>query len=54
MYCRMMGADGLKHATEAAILAANYISKRLATTTPRCTPVKTATSPTSASWTCAA
>ena len=30
MYCRMMGADGLKHATEAAILAANYISKRLA------------------------
>ena len=30
MYIRMMGADGLKHATEAAILAANYISKRLA------------------------
>ena len=30
MYCRMMGAQGLKHATEAAILAANYISKRLA------------------------
>jgi glycine dehydrogenase len=30
MYCRMMGAEGLKHATEAAILAANYISKRLA------------------------
>jgi glycine dehydrogenase len=30
MYCRMMGADGLQHATEAAILAANYISKRLA------------------------
>ena len=29
MYCRMMGAEGLKHATEAAILAANYISKRL-------------------------
>ena len=29
MYCRMMGADGLKHATEAAILAANYISTRL-------------------------
>ena len=29
MYIRMMGADGLKHATEAAILAANYISKRL-------------------------
>ena len=30
MYCRMMGAKGLKHATEAAILAANYISHRLA------------------------
>ncbi len=30
MYCRMMGADGLQHATEAAILAANYISTRLA------------------------
>jgi glycine dehydrogenase len=30
MYCRMMGAEGLKHATEAAILAANYISHRLA------------------------
>ncbi len=30
MYIRMMGADGLKHATETAILAANYISKRLA------------------------
>jgi len=29
MYCRMMGAEGLQHATEAAILAANYISKRL-------------------------
>ena len=30
MYIRMMGADGLKSATEAAILSANYISKRLA------------------------
>jgi glycine dehydrogenase len=29
MYIRMMGAAGLKHATEAAILAANYISVRL-------------------------
>ncbi|MGQ0709528.1 MAG: aminomethyl-transferring glycine dehydrogenase [Rhodoferax sp.] len=29
MYCRMMGAEGLKQATESAILAANYISKRL-------------------------
>jgi glycine dehydrogenase len=29
MYCRMMGAEGLKAATEAAILSANYISARL-------------------------
>jgi glycine dehydrogenase len=29
MYIRMMGADGLKHATETAILSANYIAHRL-------------------------
>ncbi|TXT37004.1 MAG: glycine dehydrogenase [Comamonadaceae bacterium] len=29
MYCRMMGAKGLKSATEVAILSANYISVRL-------------------------
>ena len=29
MYCRMMGPEGLKHATEVAILSANYISARL-------------------------
>lgn len=29
IYIRMMGADGLRHATEAAILNANYISQRL-------------------------
>ena len=29
MYVRMMGAQGLRHATEAAILNANYISQRL-------------------------
>ena len=29
MYCRMMGAEGLQQATEAAILSANYISHRL-------------------------
>jgi glycine dehydrogenase len=29
MYVRMMGADGLKHATETAILAANYVAARL-------------------------
>ena len=30
MYIRMMGAQGLTHATETAILSANYISRRLA------------------------
>jgi glycine dehydrogenase len=30
MYCRMMGAEGLKSATEISIIGANYISKRLA------------------------
>jgi glycine dehydrogenase len=30
MYMRMMGADGLRHATETAILSANYIAARLA------------------------
>jgi glycine dehydrogenase len=30
MYIRMMGADGLKQATETAILSANYIASRLA------------------------
>jgi glycine dehydrogenase len=29
MYCRMMGPEGLKQATEVAILSANYISTRL-------------------------
>ncbi len=29
MYIRMMGADGLKRATEVAILSANYIARRL-------------------------
>jgi glycine dehydrogenase len=29
MYCRMMGPEGLKRATEIAILSANYISTRL-------------------------
>jgi glycine dehydrogenase len=29
MYCRMMGAEGLKQATEIAILSANYVSARL-------------------------
>jgi glycine dehydrogenase len=34
MYIRMMGAQGLTHATEAAILAANYISTRLGSVYP--------------------
>jgi glycine dehydrogenase len=34
MYIRMMGADGLTQATEAAILAANYISARLSSAYP--------------------
>jgi glycine dehydrogenase len=29
MYCRMMGGEGLRRATESAILAANYVSTRL-------------------------
>ncbi|MGZ5180800.1 MAG: glycine dehydrogenase (aminomethyl-transferring), partial [Ramlibacter sp.] len=29
MYCRMMGPEGLRQATEVAILSANYISARL-------------------------
>jgi glycine dehydrogenase len=29
MYCRMMGADGLRSATEVAILNANYVAARL-------------------------
>ena len=34
MYLRMMGADGLRRATEAAILSANYIAYRLADAFP--------------------
>ncbi len=34
MYIRMMGPDGLKDATENAILSANYIAKRLASHYP--------------------
>jgi len=30
MYCRMMGAEGLRDATEVAILSANYVAARLA------------------------
>jgi glycine dehydrogenase len=34
MYIAMMGADGLQQATEAAILSANYIAKKLADAYP--------------------
>lgn len=30
MYCRMMGSEGLRNATEVAILSANYVAARLA------------------------
>ncbi|MBX2836657.1 MAG: aminomethyl-transferring glycine dehydrogenase [Gammaproteobacteria bacterium] len=34
MYIRMMGSDGLRHATEVAILSANYIAKKLSSVYP--------------------
>ncbi len=34
MYIRMMGADGLRRATEVAILSANYMARRLSTVYP--------------------
>ena len=34
MYIRMMGADGLRRATEVAILSANYIARRLSSAYP--------------------
>jgi len=34
MYVRMMGAEGLKRATEVAILSANYIAERLSSVYP--------------------
>ena len=54
-YIRMMGAAGLKRATEVAILNANYIAARLRAALSRCcTPARTAWSRTSASSTAAA
>ena len=50
MYIRMMGPDGLKDATENAILSANYIAKRLASYYPTFMDL-TALLPTSASLT---
>ena len=49
----MMGADGLTAATEHALLAANYVAKRLRMIISRCcTRAATGGSPTSASSTC--
>ncbi len=33
-YVRLMGGEGLKRATQVAVLAANYVAKRLSRTTP--------------------
>ena len=33
-YIRLMGADGLRRATQVAILSANYVAARLSTTSP--------------------
>ena len=49
MYIRMMGAEGLQAATEAAILSGQLHQRTPQTTTPRCTPAKTAMWRTSAS-----
>ena len=51
-YIRLMGADGLRAATAARVLAANYVAARLATTTRCSTPARRAWSRTSASSTC--
>jgi glycine dehydrogenase len=47
------GHAGLTAATETAILNANYMAPASDHYDPRCTPARTATWPTSASWTCA-
>jgi glycine dehydrogenase len=49
MYCRMMGAEGLKHATESAIWRPTTSANALRLTTPRCMPATAAMWPTSAS-----
>ena len=51
-YIRLMGADGLRRATEVAVLNANYVATRLATTSRCSTRARAAWSPTSASSTC--
>lgn len=52
-YVRMMGAEGLKQATGAAVLSANYIAARLRDHYPVLYAGRTASSRTSASSTCA-
>ena len=52
-YVRLMGADGLGIATAVAVLSANYVAHRLASTSRCSTAATTGWSPTSASSTCA-
>ena len=53
-YIALMGGDGLRDATAAAILNANYVAARLARRVPGAVPRRpTGASPTSASSTCA-
>ena len=52
-YVRLMGGDGLRHATQMAVLGANYIAARLRDHYPVLSPATTGSSPTSASSTCA-
>lgn len=53
MYIAMMGAEGMKQATENALLSANYLATRLSEHFPVLYTAPTAASPTSASSTCA-
>ena len=52
VYISLMGADGLRRATEVAILNANYVATACATTIRCCTRAATAAWRTSASWMC--
>ncbi len=51
-YARLMGADGLKKASQVAVLGANYVAKRLAPYFPVLYTGPAGWSRTSASWTC--
>jgi glycine dehydrogenase len=52
VYIALMGADGLRRASEVAILNANYMMRRLEGHYPVVFTGRTAASPTSSSWTC--